>query len=30
MNVVIELTIPKDLKDVPVSNGKLIEELLRG
>ncbi len=25
MNIVIELTIPKDLKDVPVTNGKNIE-----
>ena len=30
MNVVIGLTIPKELKDVPVSNGKLLEELMRG
>lgn len=29
MNVVIELAIPKNLKDVPVSNGKIIERLIR-
>ncbi len=29
MNVVIELTIPKELKDIPVSNGKLIEKMMR-
>ena len=29
MNVVIELAIPKDLKDVPVSNAKIIERLTR-
>ena len=29
MNVVIELTIPKNLKDTPVANGKLIEKLIR-
>ena len=29
MNVVIELAIPKDLKDVPVSNGRIIERLIR-
>lgn len=28
MNVVIELTIPKSLKDAPVTNGKLIEKLI--
>ena len=29
IHVAIELNIPKDLTDTPVSNGKLIEELLR-
>ena len=29
MNVVIELAIPKDLRDFPVSNGKIIERLIR-
>ena len=29
IHVEIELTIPKDLTDTPVSNGKLIKELLR-
>ncbi len=29
MNVVIELAIPKELKDIPVSNGKLIEKMMR-
>ncbi len=29
MNVMIELTIPRDLKDIPVSNAGLIEKLLR-
>jgi hypothetical protein len=29
INVTIELTIPKELKDVPVSNRKLIEKLIR-
>lgn len=29
MNVVIELTIQKNLKDTPVANGKLIEKLIR-
>ncbi len=29
MKVVIELAIPKNLKDTPVANGKLIEKLIR-